>query len=152
MTHVVLLLALIGCATTRSAAPPRAAVGSGAAPPGGESGVRFDPDPPVSAPPDGFVFYGDGSVREAGDAGGRLPPAGRAISLDLVDAELTSVLRLVSDVSDLDFVVDDSVHATVTVQLHDVPWNHALAAILASHGLEAVPMDGGGVRIVPREG
>jgi len=56
-------------------------------------------------------------------------------------------LRLISDVSGLPFVVDDSVSARVTVRLVDVPWDHALAAILAAHGLTTRPLSGGGVQV-----
>lgn len=154
MKNAVLLLALAACSTHRapSTGPldgPRSSVPAAS----GESAVRFDPPPRSGPAPSGLVVYADGRTAGA-DAAGRdaLPPPGRAISLDLVDAELTSVLRLVGEVADLDFVVDDGVQASVTVQMHDVPWNHALAAILASHGLAAVPMDGGGVHIVAHGG
>ena len=55
------------------------------------------------------------------------------------DAELGNVLRLISAVSHLNFVLDDTVKGTVTAHLEDVPWDLALAAILQSKGLIAVP-------------
>ena len=62
------------------------------------------------------------------------------ISLDLVDADIRSVLRLFADHADLNFVLDDSIKGTVTVTMKDVPWDQALAAILMTKGLVAVPM------------
>ncbi len=68
------------------------------------------------------------------------PVAAAPISLDLQDADIRSVLRLFADHADLNFVLDDSVKGTVTAHLEDVPWDQALAAILVTQGLAAVPM------------
>jgi type IV pilus assembly protein PilQ len=57
----------------------------------------------------------------------------------VVDADIRGVLRLVSKVSNLNFVVPDHVQSTVTASLEDVPWDMALAAILSAEGLMAVP-------------
>ncbi len=62
------------------------------------------------------------------------------ISLDLQEADIRSVLRLFGRHAHLNFVLDDSVQGTVTVKLVEVPWDLALAAILASKGLAAMPM------------
>jgi type II secretory pathway component HofQ len=55
---------------------------------------------------------------------------------------------LIGDVSGLDFVADDGVSGRLTVRMVDVPWNYALDAILASRGLTAEPLAGGGVHVV----
>jgi type IV pilus assembly protein PilQ len=83
------------------------------------------------------------------DAPGPAIPAGARLSIDVVDADLHHVLRLISAASGLSFVVDDGVSARVTVRLVDVPWDHALAAILAAHGLTTQPLSGGGVQVRP---
>ncbi len=62
------------------------------------------------------------------------------ISLDLVDADLLYVLRLISDVGQINIVVGDGVSGRVTVRLVDVPWDQALAVILQTHGLAAAPV------------
>ncbi|MCK6505758.1 hypothetical protein L6R53_20590 [Myxococcota bacterium] len=67
-------------------------------------------------------------------------PAAPPISLDLVDADLHSVLRLFSAHSGVGFVLDERVKGTVTMRLEDVPWDQALWAVLATHGLGAVPV------------
>ena len=62
------------------------------------------------------------------------------ISLDLVQADLHHVLRLISDVGGINIVVADDVKGQVTVRLVDVPWDQALAVILQTHGLAAAPV------------
>ena len=67
-------------------------------------------------------------------------PAAPPISLDLVDADIRSVLRLFSTHSGIGFVLDEGVQGKVTMRLEDVPWDQALWAVLATHGLGAVPV------------
>jgi type II secretory pathway component HofQ len=63
----------------------------------------------------------------------------KPISLDLVQADLLSVLRLIAEVGGINIVVGDDVSGRVTVRLVDVPWDQALAVIWRSQGLAAVP-------------
>ena len=56
--------------------------------------------------------------------------AGRRISLDFQEAEISSVLRLIADVSGLNMVVGEGVKAKVTLKLLNVPWDQALDLIL----------------------
>ena len=79
-----------------------------------------------------------------------VPFSGRRINIDLVDADIHSVFRLISHVSNLNIVAGDDVTGTVTVRLEDVPWDQALAAILQSKGLGAQRF-GNIVRIAPIE-
>ena len=55
---------------------------------------------------------------------------GKRISLDFQDAEISSVLRLIADVSNLNLVVGETVKAKVTLKLLNVPWDQALELIL----------------------
>lgn len=55
---------------------------------------------------------------------------GRRISLDFQEAEISSVLRLIADVSGLNMVVGEGVKAKVTLKLLNVPWDQALDLIL----------------------
>ena len=66
----------------------------------------------------------------------------KRINLDFKDAEIHNVIRLFAAVSGKNFVVSDGVKGTVTVFMKDVPWDQALAAILASKGLAAQNMGG----------
>ena len=50
------------------------------------------------------------------------------ISLDLQEADIHSVLRLISTTAGVNIVASDAVGGKVTVRLEDVPWDLALAA------------------------
>jgi len=60
--------------------------------------------------------------------------AGDPISLDLKDADLRDVLHTFSEMTLLNIVVDPEVRGSVTVRLHDVPWDQALDLILRTNG------------------
>lgn len=60
---------------------------------------------------------------------------GRPISLDFQDADLTSVLRLMADVSELNIIIGPGVKGRTTVKLMSVPWDQALDVILKMHTL-----------------
>jgi type IV pilus assembly protein PilQ len=55
---------------------------------------------------------------------------GKRISLDFQDAEISSVLRLIADVSGLNMVVGEGAKAKVSLKLLNVPWDQALELIL----------------------
>ncbi|HEY6000369.1 MAG TPA: type IV pilus secretin PilQ, partial [bacterium] len=58
---------------------------------------------------------------------------GRRLSLDFKDADVNDILRLISEVSGLNFVAGPEVKGTVTIKLTDVPWDLALDIILKSN-------------------
>lgn|GEM_PF-1387025 len=60
---------------------------------------------------------------------------GRRIDLDVKDADLHNVFRLLADVGNIDIVVADDVAGTITLRLSDVPWDQALDAIVVSERL-----------------
>ncbi len=64
-----------------------------------------------------------------------VPPAERRISLDVVDADIHDVVRLLGEAGRVNVVIPDEVKGRVTVALKDVPWPQALAVVLASKGL-----------------
>jgi type IV pilus assembly protein PilQ len=68
-------------------------------------------------------------------AGGGERFTGKRISLDFQDAEISSVLRLIADVSGLNMVVGESVKAKVTIKLLNVPWDQGLDLILKLNNL-----------------
>jgi type IV pilus assembly protein PilQ len=63
--------------------------------------------------------------------------AGRSVSLDLQEADVHGVLRLLADVGGVDVAVDDQVKGTVTLRLSGVPWQQAFDTVLRLHRLEA---------------
>ena len=60
---------------------------------------------------------------------------GRRINLDLQDADIHVVLKLISEVIRLNFVVSDDVRGKVSMTLRDVPWDQALDIILKAKQL-----------------
>lgn len=59
------------------------------------------------------------------------------VNLDLEDAEVQHVIRLLGELGGINFVIDEDVKGTVTVHFKDIAWDEALGAILASEGLSA---------------
>jgi type IV pilus assembly protein PilQ len=74
--------------------------------------------------------------------------SGSPVSLDFQQADLRSVLRVFSDISGLNIVIDPAVRGTVDVALRDVPWDQALDIILRANKLGYL-VDGTVVRIAP---
>jgi type IV pilus assembly protein PilQ len=107
---------------------------------------------PVPAPtPSAFQAPAGGQTPAAPAAS--LPGQGRTysgnpVSLDFQQADLRSVLRVFSDISGLNIVIDPAVRGTVDVALRDVPWDQALDIILRANKLGYI-VDGTVVRIAP---
>ena len=88
----------------------------------------LDPVTPVAQPkPD--------QPTDIGSMGGTERFIGKRISLDFQDADISSVLRLIADVSGLNMVVGEAVKARVTLKLLNVPWDQALDLILKLNNL-----------------
>jgi len=66
------------------------------------------------------------------------PAHGRLIDLDVRDADVQEVCRLLADVGQVNIVVADDVHGKVTVRMKRVPWDQALLAIVEAKGLRTV--------------
>jgi type IV pilus assembly protein PilQ len=73
---------------------------------------------------------------------------GFPINLDLVNANIHNVFRLISHVSKLNIVSSDDVTGLVTVRMLEVPWDQALAALLQAKSLGAVQY-GNILRVAP---
>jgi type IV pilus assembly protein PilQ len=94
----------------------------------------------------------------APQAGGQVQPeqlgrpgrvyTGNPVSLDFQGADLRAVLRMFSEISGLNIVIDPAVQGSVDVVLKDVPWDQALDLILRSNKLGYL-VDGTIVRIAP---
>jgi len=61
--------------------------------------------------------------------------AGKLITLELDNADVRSAIRVVAEVSRLNFVVDETVQGKLTLKLRNVPWEQALAVILRAKDL-----------------
>src|SRR5262249_51344102 len=76
--------------------------------------------------------------------------AGRRISLDLQDADVLGVLRLLAEAGGVNVAATDDVKGKVTLHLTRVPWDQALALVLRLGRLEASRE--GGVRRLAASG
>ncbi len=63
------------------------------------------------------------------------PYRGEPISLNFQDVEVRSVLQVLADYAGINLVASDTVQGNVTLRLHEVPWDQALALVLRSKGL-----------------
>ncbi|HKO95207.1 MAG TPA: type IV pilus secretin PilQ, partial [Polyangiaceae bacterium] len=73
---------------------------------------------------------------------------GRRIDLDLKDADVHNVLRLLADVGQVNIVTADNVGGSVTIRMRNVPWDQALDVVLQSKGLGMV-RGGNIIRVAP---
>jgi type IV pilus assembly protein PilQ len=60
---------------------------------------------------------------------------GAVVDLDVKDAPLHDLLRLLADTGHISIVVPESIDPKITVKLKRVPWDQALEVILQSYGL-----------------
>lgn len=88
-------------------------------------------------------------VEGNGDQGGGDPAGkGRPVKLDFRNAPLSTVMRVISDESKMNFMIPPDVGSIpVNLSLHNVPWDEALRAILDSNGLSLVELNANVVRI-----
>lgn len=62
---------------------------------------------------------------------------GQPISLDLKEADINNVFRLLAEVSNLNIVATDDVQGRITLRLFDVPWDQVLDIVLHVTNLES---------------
>jgi type IV pilus assembly protein PilQ len=90
----------------------------------------------------GFTNQVAGQVRGAGRY------SGRRIDLDLKDADIHNVLRLLADVGRVNIVTADDVAGSITIRMRNVPWDQALDVVLQAKGLGMV-RGGNLIRVAP---
>ncbi|MQA28584.1 MAG: type IV pilus secretin PilQ [Luteitalea sp.] len=124
---------------------PAAAGRQGPAPAGGAVATTLQaPAPPAPTSPQTTPAPSD--TLQAGRGGRQY--SGTPVSLDFQQADLRAVLRVFSEISGLNIVIDPTVQGTVDVALRDVPWDQALDIILRANKLGYL-LDGTIVRIAP---
>jgi type IV pilus assembly protein PilQ len=74
--------------------------------------------------------------------------SGRRIDLDFKGADIHNILRLLSDVGNINIITSDKVSGTVTIRMRNVPWDQAMDVILRAKGLGQV-REGNLVRVAP---
>lgn len=73
---------------------------------------------------------------------------GRRIDLDMLDANVTDVIRLLAEISNLNIIASDDVKGTISLRLKNVPWDQAFDIILRAKDLDSIK-DGNVVRVAP---
>lgn len=61
--------------------------------------------------------------------------SGKPISLDLLDADVKNVLRLLADITGTNMVIEPDVAGKVTLKVEQVPWDQVLDLILSMNNL-----------------
>ncbi len=64
--------------------------------------------------------------------------SGQKISVDLQDADVELVLRLIAEVSAHNLIIDDNVKGQISLKLQEIPWDQALDLVLLQKGLGVV--------------
>lgn len=97
----------------------------------------------VPEPTSTATTVGGSSPMVAGQQGKAASPGGpstgryigKPISLDLVDADLRNVLRLISEVTGTNIAIEPDVNGKVTLKVEQVPWDQVLEMVLAMNNL-----------------
>lgn len=76
---------------------------------------------------------------------------GRRITIDVVDADIRTVMRSIADVSGMNIIIPETYQGTVTARLRNLGWRDALQAILDSQDLMATMSGGNTLRIMKRD-
>lgn len=119
----------------RPPAAPRARAAPTAPLPFPETAFRADASPIATPEPQPRSRF-DTQRIGVEDAGGRRFH-GAPVDLDVKDASITEVLRLLADVGRVDIVVASDVTGKITLRLRRVPWDQALDVVVRAKGLEA---------------
>ena len=113
------------------------------------AGYTFNPSLLISAQAAqalGTPAGGGNTFRPGGAAKKRY--TGRRVDLDFKGADIHNILRLLSDVGQVNIVVADDVKGDVTIKMRDVPWDQALDVVLRGKQLGSV-REGNLIRVAP---
>ncbi|HEX8790796.1 MAG TPA: type IV pilus secretin PilQ [Polyangiaceae bacterium] len=94
-----------------------------------------DEDPPQ------VETRGGGAAGFAATAGGTVLGQrynGRRINIDVKDADIHNILRLLADTGHVNIVTADDVGGTITIRMVNVPWDQVLDVVLQAKGLGMV--------------
>jgi type IV pilus assembly protein PilQ len=103
-----------------------------------------DEDPPAETSAAGAA----GFASSASNVLAQQRYAGRRIDIDLKDADVHNVLRLLADTGHVNIVTADDVAGTITIRMHNVPWDQVLDVVLQAKGLGMV-RQGNLIRVAP---
>jgi type IV pilus assembly protein PilQ len=151
------------CAALGALAPSRAAHAQQTQAPALQtSGDREGSDSNRTAPRLSTRDSADAILSDTGDEAGFLSVAplqvagargrrytGRRIDIDLRDADIHNVLRLLAEVGAVNVVAGQDVSGSVTIRMRNVPWDQALDVILAARSL-GMQRNGNIIRVAPQ--
>jgi type IV pilus assembly protein PilQ len=103
-----------------------------------------DEDPVVETSTGGAA----GFASSAGNVLGQTRYNGRRIDIDLKDADIHNILRLLADTGHVNVVTADDVTGTITIRMRNVPWDQVLDVVLQAKGLGMV-RQGNLIRVAP---
>ena len=104
-----------------------------------------DEDPQVETVGGGVAGF---ASTASGDLAAQTRYTGRRIDIDLKDADVHNVLRLLADTGHVNIVTADDVTGTITIRMRNVPWDQVLDVVLQAKGLGMV-RQGNLVRVAP---
>ncbi|NOZ84325.1 MAG: type IV pilus secretin PilQ [Epsilonproteobacteria bacterium] len=73
---------------------------------------------------------------------------GKPVSVNVKNADVIDLLRMIANISKLNIIADDSVKGKITIQVKNIPWDQLLDLILEQKGLEKERI-GNVIRIAP---
>jgi len=114
--------------------------------------MKVNPDEPSAAADSKAAdadALGTAASATAADSSGK-KFTGSPITLKMKDADINEVLRLISDASGFNIVLNPAVKGTVTVSLENVPWDQALEVVMTTLNLAADRNDSV-LRVMPRD-
>ncbi len=103
---------------------------------------------PQTAEEKAAVAKKEAPITVIGKEGAGREYTGRRIDLDMLDANVTDVIRLLAEISNLNIIASDDVKGTISLRLKNVPWDQAFDIILRAKDLDSIK-DGNVVRVAP---
>jgi len=73
---------------------------------------------------------------------------GKKVDLDMMDANIADVLRLLAEISNMNIIASDDVKGTISLRLKNVPWDQAFDIIMKTKDLDSVQL-GNVIRVAP---
>jgi type IV pilus assembly protein PilQ len=120
--------------------------------------VAREPAPAAVPRIDSSIHESDATVETAaGGAAGFTSGAGpvlgqqytgRRIDIDLKDADIHNVLRLLADTGHVNIVTADDVGGNITIRMRNVPWDQVLSVVLEAKNLGMI-RQGNLIRVAP---
>jgi len=75
---------------------------------------------------------------------------GPKIDIDMIDAQITDILKLLAEVRDINIVASEDVRGTITLRLKSIPWEQVFDLVLQTKGLDSIE-EGNVIRVAPRD-